>query len=79
VGDRQFLSEDLVKRASPGARTLFLRDERQVGFGLRVTPNGAKSFIVEARVNGRMRRFTIGSAKRLTVSEARGRAKGENA
>jgi integrase len=75
LGARQFISEESVKRASPGPQTLFLRDERQVGFGLRVTPNGAKSFIAEARVNGRMRRFTIGSAKRLTVNEARGRAK----
>lgn len=75
MAGRQVISEDLVKRAAPGARTSFLRDQRQVGFGLRVTPAGAKSFIAEARVNGQMRRFTIGSAKRLTVSEARVHAK----
>ena len=40
-----------------------------------MTPNGAKYFIAEGRVNGRMRRFTIGSAERFTVNEARGRAK----
>jgi integrase len=64
----------VVKRASRPHKTLFLRDDRQIGFGLRVTPKGAKSFIAEGRVNGRMRRFTIGSAGRLTVNEARGRA-----
>jgi hypothetical protein len=64
----------VVKRASCRQKTLFVRDDRQIGFGLRVTPKGAKSFIAEGRVNGRMRRFTIGSAGRFTVNEARGRA-----
>jgi integrase len=75
LSGRQRITEEVVKRVSPADRTLFLRDDRQLGFGLRVTPNGAKSFIAEGRVNGRMRRFTIGSAERLTVNEARGRAK----
>jgi integrase len=73
--ERFRITEEVVKRASPAAKTLFVRDNRQIGFGLRVTPNGAKSFIAEGRVNGRMRRFTIGSAERFTVNEARGRAK----
>jgi hypothetical protein len=51
-----------------------LRD-RVIGFGLRTTPAGSKAFIVEARVNGRMRRFTLGRADRLTVHEARGQAR----
>jgi integrase len=75
LSERQRITEEVVKRSSSATRTLFLRDDRQVGFGLRVTPKGAKSFIAEGRVNGRMRRFTIGSAERFTVNEARGRAK----
>jgi hypothetical protein len=75
LSERQRITEEVVKRSSSPDKTLFLRDDRQVGFGLRVTPNGAKSFIAEGRVNGRMRRFTIGSAERFTVNEARGRAK----
>ena len=75
MSERLRITEEVVKRASSSDKTLFLRDDRQVGFGLRVTPKGAKSFIAEGRVNGRMRRFTIGSAGRFTVNEARGRAK----
>lgn len=75
MSGRKRITEDAVKRALPARTTSFLRDDRQVGFGLRVTPNGAKSFIVEGRVNGRMRRFTVGSAERFTVNEARGKAK----
>src|SRR5262245_484845 len=75
LSGRQRITEDVVKRASPARGTFFLRDDRQIGFGLRVTPNGAKSFIVEGRVNGRMRRFTVGSAARFTGNEARGKAK----
>ena len=45
-----------------GAKTGFIRDDRVIGFGLRMTTNGFKAFIVEARVQGRVRRFTIGPA-----------------
>jgi integrase len=75
MSKRERITEEAVKRALPARETVFLRDDRQVGFGLRVTPNGARSFIVEGRVNGRMRRFTIGSTERFTVNEARGEAK----
>jgi integrase len=69
--ERERITEEAVKRATPG----FLRDDRLIGFGLRTTANGAKSFIVEARVNGRMRRFTIGRTARFTVDEARTKAR----
>ena len=73
--DRRRITEDVVRRAAPGLAVRFLRDDQLIGFGLRVTPNGAKSFIVEGRVNGRMRRYTIGPVDRFTVSEARLRAR----
>ena len=47
------------------------RDDKLKGFGLRVTPSGAKSFIVETRVNGRTRRETLGRFGPLTVELAR--------
>jgi integrase len=65
------ITEVLVKAAKPG----FVRDARLIGFGLRTTPAGVKSFIVEARVNGRARRFVIGRADRLTAAEAREQAR----
>ena len=38
----------------------FYRDTAIPGFALRVTSGGAKSFIVEKRVNGRVKRITLG-------------------
>lgn len=49
----------------------FYRDEAIPGFGLRVTSGGARSFIVEKRVNGRVKRITIGRYGNLTVEQAR--------
>jgi integrase len=47
------------------------RDSTITGFGLRVTSAGAKSFIVEKRINGKSRRKTLGSYGHLTVEQAR--------
>jgi integrase len=68
---RTTITEAVVKAAATG----FLRDDRMRGFALRTTATGFKAFIVEARVNGRVRRFTIAPADRLTVAEARAQAR----
>lgn len=49
----------------------FYRDNSLSGFALRVTPKGTKSFIVEKRVNGKVRRITIGQYSLMPVEEAR--------
>ncbi|HDZ37206.1 MAG TPA: DUF4102 domain-containing protein, partial [Marinobacter sp.] len=49
----------------------FYRDSVISGFGLRVTSGGAKSFIVEKRVDGRVKRKTIGRYGNLTLEQAR--------
>jgi integrase len=41
------------------------------GFGLRVTANGAKSFILQYRIHGRQRRYTIGQLGAWTAETAR--------
>jgi integrase len=68
---RTTITEALVRGARPG----FIRDDRVIGFALRTTASGFKSFIVEARVSGRVRRFTISPADRATVAEARAQAR----
>ncbi len=54
----------------PSAGQVFVRDAELPGFALRVT-QGRKSFILEKRIRGRMRRLTIGPYGPLTVDQAR--------
>jgi hypothetical protein len=50
---------------------VFYRDEKLKGFALRVTRVGIKSFIVEKRINGKVKRITLGRYGELTVEQAR--------
>jgi integrase len=54
----------------PAAGQVFVRDTPLRGFALRVT-QGRKSFILEKRIRGRMRRLTLGPYGPLTVDQAR--------
>jgi integrase len=53
---------------------VFYWDSETRGFGLRVTANGARSYIVQRPVNGKTRRFTLGPHGVLTCDGARKRA-----
>lgn len=57
--------------APPACGQLFVRDCILRGFAVRVTANGVRSFIVERRVEGKVKRFTIGRFGDLTVQQAR--------
>ena len=50
----------------PAAGQVFVRDTELLGFAIRVT-QGRKSFILEKRIRGRMRRLTIGPYGPLTL------------
>ena len=58
-----------VKRPKAGYKIHY--DDGLSGFGLRVTSNGAKSFILNYRVHGRERRYTIGQMGAWTAEMAR--------
>ena len=66
---------DKVERPTPTpdgkAAQAFYRDSAIPGFGLRVTSGGAKSFIAEKRIHGKVKRITIGRYGNLTVEQAR--------
>jgi len=58
----------------PEEGQLFLRDSEVKGFGVRLTPGG-KSFIVEKRIAGQVKRITIGGYGIYTVEMARNEAR----
>ncbi|MEO5375488.1 MAG: site-specific integrase [Alphaproteobacteria bacterium] len=71
------LTKRIVDAATPAAdgRQLILWDGDVKGFGLRVTPAGVKSYILNYRIDGRERRYTIGKhGSPWTCEEARTRA-----
>ena len=50
---------------------VYYRDDQLLGFGLRVTSGGAKSYFVEKRINGKNKRITIGKHGQVTPEQAR--------
>ena len=63
------------KELAPARGQTILWDTDVKGFALRVTPGGAKSFLLDYRVEGRQRRITIGSFPDWSVQAARTAAK----
>lgn len=56
---------------SPTSGQTFVRDIELKGFAVRLTSSGAKSFILEKRIDGKVKRLTIGRYPELTVEQAR--------
>ena len=70
------ITNTTVAKVSPPAKGYSLHwDDDLAGFGLRVTAAGARSYIVESRVNGKTRRATIGKHGVFTADQARKLAK----
>ena len=72
--DATVLTERRIRDARPEARTRILWDSQVKGLGLRVTPAGTKSYILNYRVAGRERRATLARASELPLKAARARA-----
>src|ERR1700693_6353334 len=58
----------------PTAGRLSLRDSTPPGFGVSITANGIKSYVLDYRIFKRKRRITLGRWPEMTLSEARDRA-----
>jgi len=65
------LTKSIVdKLPLPSTAYVMYWDEQDRGFGLRVTKNGKKTYIVQSRVNGKELRITIGPHGVFTVEQA---------
>lgn len=61
-------------KCKPGAKQTIFWDGKTPGLGLRVTANGAKSYIFQTELHGRTIRLTIGDQRVLGVSKAQDEA-----
>ena len=71
------LTKTTVESEQPGDKERFIWDAEIKGFGLKIFPTGAKTFVFQYRTpEGRTRRYTIGKfSDTLTADQARKRAK----
>ena len=65
------LTLKVVEAARPHGSEYTLWDGTLPHFGLRVHPSGRKSYIVQTRAQGRMRKITLGRFPELGLTEAR--------
>lgn len=73
------INKSSVDKVQPGTAEAMLWDDRIAGFGLKVMPSGAKSYLFQYRLGGRggrTRRVTIGRHGSLTADAARKIAEG---
>lgn len=74
----QRLSKRVVDATNPDEKDVYVWDSSLKGFGLKVTPKGRKTYLIQYRIGGRKgrtRRFTIGVHGTLTAEQAREKAK----
>ena len=69
------LTAPRIDKMARGVKTYYVRDSEQPGLQVRITPNGAKSFIWYRKVNGKPRRITLGRHPALTLADARNSAR----
>lgn len=56
-------------------RQAFYRDSDLTGFALRVASGGTKSYVLERRIRGKVKRITLGRCGEMELARARARAK----
>ena len=73
---RNTLTDNMVAKLKPGPKRITLSDPELRGHYVRITPNGAKSYVAVARAPGGKQIWaTIGGADVMSIAEARERAR----
>ena len=70
MGNR-IVEKSIKKMNAPEQGNRIEWDSEIPGFGVRLTAAGVTSFILDYRISGRQRRYTIGRHPELTVAAAR--------
>ncbi len=65
------LTVKAIAAAKPAAKEYALWDNLLAHFGVRAQPSGVRSYILQTRVNGRMRKITLGRFPELSLDAAR--------
>ena len=68
------LTEKRIRDAKPGPKTVIIWDDTVMGFGVRVTPAGVKSYVLSYRTGGRKRLATLARCAALSLRDAREQA-----
>ena len=68
------LTERRIRDAKPAPKLTFLWDGEVKGLGVRITPAGAKSFVLRYRTAGRERLATLARVSEISLKDARERA-----
>ena len=70
-GHRIRLTVKVIAAAKPAAKEYTLWDNLLAHLGVRVQPSGVRSYIIQTRVDGRMRKVTLGRFPELPLDAAR--------
>ena len=70
-GHRIRLTVKVIAAAKPAAKEYTLWDNLFAHLGVRVQPSGVRSYIIQTRVDGRMRKVTLGRFPELPLDAAR--------
>ncbi len=73
--NRTKLTKSYIDKIAASSKDTFHWDTDVKGFGIKVTPKGRRSFIIQSRVGTREARITLGPYGKLTVEDARLRAR----
>src|SRR4051812_49144324 len=72
------ITKRVADSVSPAAKDIFIWDCDVPGFGLKITPSGRRSYVLQYRLGGRKgvtKRLSLGQHGVVTAEEARSEAK----